>query len=156
VTKSLCRELRKIEILTGGDPKSSQNELPDENQPASGRLIEQGTSRPFIAGASMYAEFSYDLVVGTTPNGDVITQILQKFDLKPNGEERKRCDLLSDTFICEIANLNDFDAIDDRLRRLRLDLDLQFNYTFSLRPRAALIKIRGDHNAALARQIVEA
>ena len=56
----------------------------------------------------MYAEFSYDLVPGTLPNEQVLERILEKFDLKPNGEERRRCDLLSDTFICEIANLNDY------------------------------------------------
>jgi hypothetical protein len=103
----------------------------------------------------MYAEFSYDLVAGTHPNDEVLKKVLEKFDLKPNGEERRRCDLLSDTFICEIANLNDFEATNSRLRRLRSDLDAQFNYTFSLRPRNAPLKIAGDHNAGLARQIIE-
>jgi hypothetical protein len=86
----------------------------------------------------------------------VLAKILEKFDMKPSGEERRRCDLLSDTFICEIANLNDFEATDTRLRRLRSDLGEQFNYTFSLRQRNAPIKIRGTHNAALAKQIIEA
>lgn len=104
----------------------------------------------------MYAEFSYDLVPGTLPNEDVLEKILEKFDLKPNSEERRRCHLLSDTFICEIANLNDFEATNTRLSRLRSDLDEQFNYTFSLRSRNAPIKICGSHNAALARQIIEA
>jgi hypothetical protein len=104
----------------------------------------------------MYAEFSYDLVPGTHPNESVLDQILAKFDLLPNGEERRRCHLLSDTFICEITNLNDFEATNTRLSRLRSDLDEQFNYTFSLRPRNAPIKIRGTHNAPLARQIIEA
>ena len=103
----------------------------------------------------MYAEFSYDLAPGVHPNEEVLTKILEKFDLKPNGEERRRCDLLSDTFICEISNLNDFEATDARLKRLRAELDEQFNYTFSLRPRNAPIKIRGSHNAALAKQITE-
>lgn len=104
----------------------------------------------------MYAEFSYDLVPGAHPNDEVLTQILEKFDLKPNGEERRRCDLLSDTFICEISNVNDFEATDSRLRRLRSDLDEQFNYTFSLRARNAPLKVRGSHNAALAKEIIEA
>ena len=103
----------------------------------------------------MYAEFSYDLAPGTHPIEEVLEQILQQFDLKPSGDERRRCHLLSDTFICEIANLNDFEATNTRLSRLRLDLGEQFNYTFSLRPRNALIKSRGTHNAALAKQIIE-
>jgi hypothetical protein len=104
----------------------------------------------------MYAEFSYDLVPGTMPIEEVLARILEKFDLTPTGEERRRCHLLSDTFICEIANLNDFEATNNRLSRLRLDLGEQFNYTFSLRPRNGPIKIRGTHNAALAKQIIEA
>ena len=104
----------------------------------------------------MYAEFSYDLVPGAVPNDEVLEQILQKFDLLPGGDERRRCHLLSDTFICEIQNLNDFEATNTRLSRLRSDFSGQFNYTFSLRPRNAPIKIRGTHNAGLARQIIGA
>lgn len=104
----------------------------------------------------MYAEFSFDLAPGDHPNEDVLTKILENFDLKPNGEERRRCYLLSDTFICEISNLNDYEATDARLRRLRTQLDEQFSYTFSLRSRNAPIKIRGSHNAELAAEIIEA
>jgi hypothetical protein len=104
----------------------------------------------------MFAEFSYDLVPGALPLEEVLKKILEKFDLMPNGEERRRCDLLSDTLICQIANLNDFEATDNRLNKLRSDLGEQFNYTFSLRSRNSPIKIRGSHNAALAKQIVEA
>lgn len=104
----------------------------------------------------MYAEFSYDLVPGTLPVEEVLRRILEKFDLKPTGEERRRCHLLSDTFICEIANLNDYEAIHNRLNRLRIEVEDQFSYTFSLRSRNAPIKIRGEHNVGLARQIIEA
>lgn len=104
----------------------------------------------------MYAEFSYELVPGTRPVEDVLLQVLEAFALKPDGAERKRCPLLQDSLICEIANLNDFEATNNRLGRLRTDLDGQFNYTFSLRSRNALIKIRVEHNRELAREIVEA
>jgi hypothetical protein len=104
----------------------------------------------------MYAEFSYDLVPGDNPVENVLQLILRKFDLMPNGEERRRCHLLSDTFICEVANLNDYEAMNTRLSRLRTDLGEQFNYTFSLRSRNDPIKVRGSHNAALAKQIIEA
>jgi len=104
----------------------------------------------------MYAAFSYDIAPGTHPNEEVLEKILEKFDLKPNGDERPRCHLLSDTFICEMVNLNDFEATTTRLSRLRLDLDEQFNFTFTLHPRDAPIKIRGTHNTALANQIISA
>ncbi len=104
----------------------------------------------------MFAEFSYDIVPGTHPIEDVLTRILEKFDVKPNGEERLRCHLLSDTMICEMANLNDFESTNARLMRLRTELDDQFSYTFSLRARNAPIKIRGTHNTALAKKIIEA
>ena len=104
----------------------------------------------------MYGAFSYDIVPGTVPNDSVLEQILQKFDLMPNGDERHRCDLLSDTFICEVANLNDFEATTVRLSRLRSELDDQFSFTFTLHPRGAPIKIRGTHNTSLAKQIIEA
>jgi hypothetical protein len=103
----------------------------------------------------VYAEFSYDLVPGTHPNEEVLEKILEKFDVMPNGDERRRCHLLSDTFICEVANLNDFENTNTRLSRLRSDLGEQFNYTFSLRPRNAPIKIRGSHNTGLAKEIIE-
>ena len=102
----------------------------------------------------MYAEFSHDVVPGGLPVVDVLNRILEEFDLKPNGQERRRCDLLSDTFICEISNLNDFLAIDTALNNLRDDLDQQFNYTFSLKNKGATTKIRSTHNEELADEIV--
>jgi hypothetical protein len=104
----------------------------------------------------MYAAFSYDIVPGIHPNDLVLDQILQKFDLKPNGDERRRCHLLSDTFICEVTNRNDFEATTTRLSRLRSDLNEQFNFTFTLHPSGAPIKIRGSHNSSLAKQIIDA
>lgn len=104
----------------------------------------------------MYAEFSYELVPGTRPVEEVLLQVLDAFALKPGGAERKRCLLLQDSLICEIANLNDFEATNSRLNRLRTDLNGQFNYTFSLRSRNDLIKIKVEHNHELARQIIEA
>jgi hypothetical protein len=95
-------------------------------------------------------------VPGTHPVEEVLQKVLTKFDLKPNGQERKRCHLLSDSFICEIANAQDFESTNTKLSRLRTELDEQFNYTFSLRPRNAPIKIKGQFNTDLAREIIEA
>jgi hypothetical protein len=102
----------------------------------------------------MYAEFSYDLVPGDIPNDRVLLRILACFAEKPNGERRRRCDLLSDTFICEIENTKDYEATNTQLHRLRNETKEQFNYTFSLRSKGDPIRIRSAYDAALARQIV--
>ena len=102
----------------------------------------------------MYGEFSYDLVPGEIPNDEVLLRILDCFATKPNGEPRKRCDLLSDTFICEIDNARDYDATNTRLNGVRNQTNAQFNYTFSLRSKGDPIRIRSTHDATLARQIV--
>lgn len=103
----------------------------------------------------MYAEFSYDLVPGQHANDEVLDQILAKFAKKPNGDDRRRCDLLSDTFICEIANAQDFESTHQKLSTLRIALDEQFNYAFSLRSRGDVMRIRGSHNETLAKQIID-
>jgi hypothetical protein len=102
----------------------------------------------------MYGEFSYDIVPGTIPNEVVLLQVLQEFDLKPNGLPRLRCSLLSDTFICEIANTQDYEDTNGRLNALRNLLANQFSYTFSLRRKGDPIRIRGTHDIDLAKQII--
>lgn len=102
----------------------------------------------------MYAEFSYDIVPGTIADEVVLLEVLQEFDMKPNGDARVRCRLLSDTFICEMANSQDYEDTNSRLSALRTALDEQFNYSFSLRRKGDPIRIRGSHDSALARQIV--
>lgn len=102
----------------------------------------------------MYGEYSYDIVPGTIPNDVVMLQMLDEFSVKPNGDARKRCNLLSDSFICEIQNSNDYEAVHTNLVALRTALGEQFNYTFSLRRKGDPIRIRGTHDEALAKQIV--
>jgi hypothetical protein len=102
----------------------------------------------------MYAEFSYDIVPGAQSNATVLAEILKKFESKPNGDPRLLCDVLSDTFICEVVNASDFNSLHQRLSMLRTTLGEQFNYAFSLRSSGDVIRIRGSHNEALARQIV--
>ena len=102
----------------------------------------------------MYGEFSYDLVPGTIPNEVVLLQVLQEFDAKPNGDARLRCSVLSDAFICEITNSQDFEDTNSRLSVLRAALNEQFNYTFSLRRKGDPIRIKGSHDPDLARRIV--
>ena len=102
----------------------------------------------------MYGEFSYDIVPGQIPNEVVLLQVLQEFDFKPSGAARLRCSLLSDTFICEIANTPDYEDTNSRLTALRVALGEQFSYTFSLRRKGDPIRVRGSHDSALAGRIV--
>ncbi|HJU42717.1 MAG TPA: hypothetical protein VJ691_07870 [Vicinamibacterales bacterium] len=102
----------------------------------------------------MYGEFSFDIVPGQVPNEVVLLQVLQEFDFKPSGAVRLRCSLLSDTFICEIANTQDYEDTNSRLSALRATLGDQFSYTFSLRRKGDPIRIRGSHDSTLAARIV--
>ena len=95
----------------------------------------------------MYAEFAYELLPG-------LLEVLQEFDLKPNGEERRRCVLLPETFICEIQNAGDYETIHANLTALRESLGNQFDYTLSLRRKSDPIRISATHNTALAQQII--
>ena len=58
----------------------------------------------------MYATCSYDIGSGRHPNEEVLEKILEKFEAVPNGADRRRCHQFGDTFICEVANLNDFEG----------------------------------------------
>ena len=102
----------------------------------------------------MYAEFAYDYVPGPLDEGAVLLQVMLEFDLKPDGQERKRSILLTDAFICEIQNARDFGEIQARLTVLRASLGNQFNYTLSLRRKSDPIHIGGSHNSALTNEIV--
>ncbi len=102
----------------------------------------------------MYAEFSYDIAAGEHSNDTVRDRLLDKFELLPDGSPRRRCDLLSDTFICEITNLNDFDTLDRKLLRLRASLGHQFSYSFSLRRPSTPFRIRSNHDVHKAQQII--
>jgi hypothetical protein len=102
----------------------------------------------------MYAEFTYDYVPGPLDEGAVLLQVMLEFDLKPNGQERKRSVLLTDAFICEIQHARDFGDIQSRLAALRTTLGNQFNYTLSLRRKSDPIHIGGSHNSALTDEIV--
>lgn len=102
----------------------------------------------------MYAEFSYDIVAGLEQNVSVLSEILKKFELTPNGDARLRCDVLSDTFICEIVSIADFNSLHQKLAMLRTSLGDQFNYAFSVHAPGEAMRIRGPHDEKLAKKIV--
>jgi hypothetical protein len=85
----------------------------------------------------MYAEFSYDVVPGSHSNQELLQRIVAEFATKPDGVARLICDLLSDTFICEIQHTQDYESTHRRLVKLRTEPSDQFNYSFSLRRKGA-------------------
>ena len=82
----------------------------------------------------MYATLSYDVSAGPTPIEELRQQILGVF------EERGTCDLLSDTFICEVRSTEDYLELADQLRAVGADADGQFQYVFTLHEARALLR----------------
>jgi hypothetical protein len=82
----------------------------------------------------MYATLSYDVSAGPTPVEDVRRLILELFD------DRASCDLLSDTFICEIKSTEDYLELADQLHAVGSDVDGQFQFVFTLHEARALLR----------------
>jgi hypothetical protein len=82
----------------------------------------------------VYATLSYDVSAGPTPIDEVRQRILDVFT------ERETCDLLSDTFICEITNTEDYLAVARRLRRVGDDVAGQFQFVFTLHHAGAALR----------------
>src|SRR5262245_61788302 len=94
----------------------------------------------------MWAVFSYDVSVGAASTQEVRDAILEKFETLSDGTERSRCELLVDTFICHIETFDDFDRLNRRLSELRIAMDEQFNYAFSLNRAKDPLVVRGPHD----------
>ena len=73
----------------------------------------------------MYTTLSYDVSVGPTPVEDVRKAILDVFD------GRLKCDLLADTFICEVENTADYLSVARALKKAATSLDEQFQFVLS-------------------------
>jgi hypothetical protein len=74
----------------------------------------------------VYATLSYDVSAGPEPLEDVRQAILALF------KDRLTCDLLSDTFICDIANTADYLGLVKQLRKVGNDFQDQFEFVFTL------------------------
>ena len=101
----------------------------------------------------MWALFSYDVLVGTASTVDVRQQILDKLITLPDGRSRDLCELLEDTFMCHVDNFDDFERLNNRLAALRLQLEQQFNYAFSLNRANDPLAVRGPHDVATKNSI---
>lgn len=95
----------------------------------------------------MYATLSYDLSAGETPIEEVRQKVLDVF------KERATCDLLSDTFICEVANTADYLAVVRKLRKI--GQDGQFQFVFTLHPAGASLRSNASFPKSKANDIID-
>lgn len=96
----------------------------------------------------MYATLSYDVSIGPVTIEEVRTSIVDLF------KDRATCDLLADTFICDIENTADYLAVVKDLQRLGSDLDGQFQYVFTLHPGGAKLRSNAPFSKAKAKDII--
>jgi len=97
----------------------------------------------------MYATLSYDVTAGTTSVDDVRQMILDVF------KDRATCDLLSDTFICEVENTADYLAVVRKLRKVGNDVDGQFQFVVTLHAAGAQLRSNATFPKAKANAIID-
>ena len=97
----------------------------------------------------MYATLSYDVSAGPTPIEDLRKLIAEVF------EDRATCDLLSDTFICEVQNTADYLALARQLKKVGTDVDGQFQYVFTLHSAGAPLRTNATFSKAKANEILD-
>jgi hypothetical protein len=97
----------------------------------------------------MYATLSYDVNAGATPI-DVIRIAVHALFV-----DRRTCDLLSDTFICEVASAADFDDVSEDLEQMATAYGGQFLYVFTLHRTASPLRSNASFPKAKARRIID-
>jgi hypothetical protein len=97
----------------------------------------------------MYATLSYDLNAGSAPLEDVRRAIVDLF------QDRLTCDLLSDTFICDIANTADYLGLVRKLRKIGSDFDDQFEFVFTLHRTGDPLRSNSTFPKAKANAIID-
>ena len=93
----------------------------------------------------MYATLSYDVNAGAESIETVRRAILDAFD------GRKTCDLLSDTFVCEIEKTSEYLAIVRKLSKIGKDFPDQFLYVFTLHNSGAPLR----SNATVSKSAID-
>lgn len=97
----------------------------------------------------MYATLSYDVSAGQTPIEDVRKAIVDVF------HDRDTCDLLSDTFICEIENTADYLSVVRKLRKIGNDVEGQFQFVFTLHTAGAPLRSNASFPKSKANDIID-
>lgn len=96
----------------------------------------------------MYATLSYDVNAGPRPIEDVREALLKPFD------GRATCDLLSDTFICEIDDTEDYLALAKDLKQIGGEFPGQFQFVFTLHRAGDPLRSNGQFPKPRAREIL--
>jgi hypothetical protein len=99
--------------------------------------------------ALMYATLSYDVSAGQQPIEDVRQALLELF------KERETCDLLSDTFICDVATTADYLAVARQLNKIGRDFPDQFQFVFTLHRTGDALRSNGAFSKAKANAIID-
>jgi hypothetical protein len=97
----------------------------------------------------MYATFSYDVTTGPSPIEDVRKAILDVFD------GRNTCDLLADTFICEVESTSDYLGLVRKLRRAASDVNGQFLFVLTLHHTGAQLRSNASFSSSKANDIID-
>lgn len=97
----------------------------------------------------MYATLSYDVSAGQQPIEDVRQALLELFT------ERETCDLLSDTFICDIDTTADYFAVVKQLNKIGRDFPDQFQFVFTLHRTGDALRSNGAFSKAKANAIID-
>jgi hypothetical protein len=97
----------------------------------------------------MYGTLSYDVSAGQKPVEDVRKAIIDVF------KDRETCDLLSDTFICEIESTSDYLTVVRKLRKIGNELDDQFQFVFTLHTAGAPLRSNASFPKSKANDIID-
>jgi len=97
----------------------------------------------------MYATLSYDVNAGEQPIEDVRHALLELF------QDRETCDLLSDTFICDVATTADYLAVAKQLGKIGKDFPDQFQFVFTLHRTGDALRSNGAFSKTKANAIID-
>src|SRR5262245_19100083 len=97
----------------------------------------------------MYARLSYDVSAGATPIDDVRRAVFDVF------QGRETCDLLSDTFICEIENTEDYLEVVRKLKKVGRDFEDQFRFVLTLHNTGAQLRSNASFSKSKANEIID-
>jgi hypothetical protein len=97
----------------------------------------------------MYATVSHDVNAGSQPIEQVRQAISDLF------KDRETCDLLSDTFVCEVSNTEDYLLLAKDLRKLGKAFADQFQFVITLHRAGDALRSNGNFSKAKARAIID-
>jgi hypothetical protein len=97
----------------------------------------------------MYATLSYDVNAGAQSVDSVRRAIVVAF------AGRATCDLLADTFICEIGTTSDYLAMVRKLKKIGNEFPGQFLYVFTLHNSGSALRSNATFSKAAVDHIID-